>query len=105
MMDMRFTMVLAVALVFCADLRENTHFQIPLLAEPDASSLPGSTRLPDIFVNVGQSSSGKPSDLKLQSKLAIVRYVDGEFAKAIEPLPGGKKGFKVEVGKPVDAKT
>lgn len=105
LMDMRFTMVLALALCFCADLPENTHFQIPLLAEPDASSLPGSTGLPDIFVNVGQASVGKPSDLKLQSKLAIVRYVDGEFAKAVESLPGGKKGFKVEVGKPVNDKT
>lgn len=103
-MDMRFTMVLAVALVFCADLPENTHSRVPLLAEPDASSLPGSARLPDIFVNVGQASLGKPSDLKLQSKLAIVRYVDGEFAKAIVPLPGGKKGFKVRVGKPLDDK-
>lgn len=105
LMDMRFTMVLALALCFCADLPENTHFRIPLLAEPDASSLPGSTGLPDIFVNVGQASAGKPSDLKLQSKLAIVRYVDGEFAKAVESLPGGKKGFKVDVGKPVNDKT
>jgi len=32
----------------------------------------------------------------------IVRYVSGEFAKARKPIPSGKKGFKIEVGKKID---
>jgi len=32
----------------------------------------------------------------------LIRYVDGEFAKAVQPIPGGKKGFKVAPGKPVE---
>jgi hypothetical protein len=35
------------------------------------------------------------------SKLDLLRYVSGEFAKAVRPLPGGKEGFLVYVGKPV----
>jgi hypothetical protein len=32
----------------------------------------------------------------------LVRDVDGEFAKAIQPIPGGKKGYTVGVGNPID---
>ena len=31
-----------------------------------------------------------------------MRYVSGEFAKAVQPIPGGKKGFKVPAGKSLD---
>jgi hypothetical protein len=46
---------------------------------------------------------GKPKSTSLQdaSKLELIRYVSGEFAKAIKPLPAGKDGFLVFVGKPV----
>jgi hypothetical protein len=45
----------------------------------------------------------KPKGARLQdaSKLELIRYVSGEFAKAIKPLPAGKEGFLVYVGKPV----
>jgi len=45
----------------------------------------------------------KPQNTALQdaSKLELIRYVSGEFAKAIKPLPAGKEGFLVYVGKPV----
>jgi hypothetical protein len=39
--------------------------------------------------------------LQEQSKLELIRYVSGEFAKAVRALPGGKEGFLVYVGKPV----
>jgi hypothetical protein len=42
--------------------------------------------------------------LSEEGKLAIVRYVDGEYAKALQPLPHEKNGFKVAVGKPLNAK-
>ena len=41
--------------------------------------------------------------LQDSSKLTLIRYVSGEFAKAIKPLPAGKEGFIVHVGKPLDA--
>ena len=43
----------------------------------------------------------KSATLQEQSKLELIRYVSGEFAKAIKPLPAGKDGFLVYVGKPL----
>lgn len=43
----------------------------------------------------------KNSRLQEHTKLDLIRYVSGEFAKATRPLPGGKDGFLVYVGKPI----
>jgi len=49
-----------------------------------------------------QAQGGQKSgSLQERSKLDLIRYVSGEFAKAVRPLPGGKEGFLVYVGKPV----
>jgi hypothetical protein len=40
--------------------------------------------------------------LQESSKLALIRYVSGEFAKAVKPVPGGKDGFLMIVDKPID---
>lgn len=53
----------------------------------------------------GQSpapSGPKSATLKDSSKLNLIRYVSGEFAKATKPLPAGKDGFWVYVGKPIN---
>ncbi len=49
----------------------------------------------------GQASKPKSGTLQDQSKLDLIRYVSGEFAKALKPLPAGKEGFLVYVGKPL----
>jgi hypothetical protein len=49
----------------------------------------------------GAPDKPKPGALREQSKLDLIRYVSGEFAKALKPLPGGKEGFLVYVGKPI----
>jgi len=46
---------------------------------------------------------GKDSSLQDSSKLNLIRYVSGEFARAVKPLPAGKEGFIVHVGQPMDA--
>jgi hypothetical protein len=48
-----------------------------------------------------QPSHQKQATLQDQSKLDLIRYVSGEFAKATKPLPAGKEGFLLYVGKPV----
>jgi hypothetical protein len=48
-----------------------------------------------------QSNQEKKAILQDQSKLDLIRYVSGEFAKATKPLPRGKEGFLVYVGKPL----
>src|SRR5260370_28404907 len=47
--------------------------------------------------------AAKNTTLQERSKLDLIRYVSGEFAKAIKPLPAGKEGFHVTVGKPLEA--
>jgi hypothetical protein len=49
----------------------------------------------------GQPDKSKGGTLSDQSKLDLIRYVSGEFAKAIKPLPAGKEGFLLYVGKPL----
>lgn len=46
--------------------------------------------------------SGKDT-LQDSSRLDLIRYVSGEFARATKPLPAGKEGFIVHIGQPLDA--
>jgi hypothetical protein len=71
-------------------------------AGEDISILPSLIDSPDD----GQTQSPpagqqKQATLQDQSKLDLIRYVSGEFAKATKPLPAGKEGFLVYVGKPL----
>jgi hypothetical protein len=47
------------------------------------------------------SGKGKSATLQEHSKLDLIRYVSGEFAKATRNLPAGKDGFLLYVDKPM----
>ena len=47
-------------------------------------------------------AKGNAEPLQERNKLELIRYVSGEFAKATKPLPGGKDGFYLNAGEPVD---
>jgi len=80
-----------------------------------SSPLPGETFssadeidvLPDVLAGDQQpaqtdaSSKGKSATLQEHSKLDLIRYVSGEFAKATRNLPAGKEGFLLYVDKPL----
>src|SRR5258708_19004567 len=81
-----------------------------------APSFPSYEEIP-LFPNTGESSdnaqsqnqsqsktapAGKNTTLQEKSKLDLIRYVSGEFAKAVKPLPAGKEGFHVTVGKALE---
>lgn len=102
----RTTLVLASALALAlgADVSDTSRFRMPLPGAPDITPLSDPSTQPDIFVAVTQHSTNQPADLKPQSRIEIIRYVSGEFAKAVKPLPGGKKGLKIPVGKAVNEK-
>jgi hypothetical protein len=71
-------------------------------AGEDISILPGWIDSPDdAQTQSPPAGQQKQATLQDQSKLDLIRYVSGEFAKAIKPLPAGKEGFLVYVGKPV----
>jgi hypothetical protein len=101
----RTTIVLAAAaaLGLLADTADVNRYRTPVLAgSPGLGPVADPGPMPEIFVSVVQQPSGKQAPLQPQSRLEIVRYVSGEFAKVVKPIPAGKKGFKVEVGKKLD---
>ena len=74
----------------------------PTFSPDDEISLfPGALASTDNQGQPSQQSKSKSATLQDSSKLELIRYVSGEFAKAIKPLPAGKEGFLVYVGKPV----
>jgi len=106
-MDVRFTLVLAAALCAAADLSGVTQFR-PAVASPPGeaaseAAVSGSISPTGVTTSVQDSSkSSKSLPLQGSSRILLIRYVDGEFAKAVQPLPGGKHGFKIPVGKPIN---
>ena len=44
----------------------------------------------------------KAAALRPESRLELVRFVSGEFVHARKPLPGGKQGFLLRAGQPVN---
>jgi len=101
-MFFRLTLVLAAALTFGSDTADVNRYKSHLVpgGEPDFSGAPNTNS--DVFLSAQQPASSKQSPLQPQSRMEIVRYVSGEFAKALKPIPSGKKGFKIEVGKKID---
>jgi hypothetical protein len=78
-------------------------------AKPDFSNteiaiFPASTEDPQGQLPASAPRPSAPRKDKLQetSKLELIRYVSGEFAKAAKALPAGKDGFLQYAGKPVN---
>jgi len=107
-------LLLTVLLLSDADVPRVNSLRPPVSPAP---SFPSDEEIP-LFPNTGASSDGaqsqnqpqskippaaKNTTLQERSKLDLIRYVSGEFAKAIKPLPAGKEGFHVTVGKPLEA--
>jgi hypothetical protein len=57
----------------------------------------------DSQTNAQNPAKPKSATLQESSKLDLIRYVSGEFAKATKSLPAGKEGLIVYVGKPIQA--
>jgi hypothetical protein len=104
-----FVLSLAFFLLADADVPRVNSLRPP--AKSDLS-FPSDEEIP-LFPNTGglsdtqqpQSKSpatAKQTTLQEDSKLALIRYVSGEFAKAIKALPAGKEGVLVYVGKPLN---
>ncbi len=67
---------------------------------PVAAPVAGSSSGPDS--NAQTPASKKDTPLQEESRLMILRSVDGEFARVLTSLPGGKKGFHFRAGMPID---
>jgi hypothetical protein len=74
-----------------------------LIAGADcAGASPQQVIAPSNSVSGAAQSAGSSGRLTSGTQLLLVRYVDGEFAKAVRAIPAGRKGFKIELGKPLD---
>ena len=49
-----------------------------------------------------KDNKSKAENLQPRSRLEIIRYVSGEFARVKKALPGGKNSFRFTPGKPLD---
>lgn len=80
---------------FKLGFQENTNVEFPA-----GMSLPV---LPELTETQDSAKPRKKSDrLTAEERLTLVRYVSGEFARAIKPLPGGKQGLRMKVGEPLN---
>jgi hypothetical protein len=133
-MDVRFTLVLTAALAFATGDFDVSYFHAAQQPAPAAASLPAGAGLPAATPQTttagpppgtaqpapaSLASASQPAaasatpaprpaskqPLQPESQLLLTRYVGGEFAKAMQPIPGGKKGFKFPVGKPLDSQS
>ena len=92
-MGVQFSIALLVALALGADIPGLTPFRS---APPSVgNAFPGA--LANARADRSDTQATQPSDhpsktLQPESRLLLVRFVDGEFARVVQPLPGGKKG-------------
>ena len=49
-----------------------------------------------------QPAKVQNGSLQPASRLTLIRFVDGEFARVVQPIPAGKKGFHIRAGAPLD---
>ena len=77
---------------------------VPVLPNFDATDGSASTSQQDADAPDADKPDAVQSDQPLQeeSRMDILRSVDGEFAKLLTSLPGGKKGFRLHAGQPID---
>ena len=47
-------------------------------------------------------AKAKNGPLQPESRLSLVRFVDGELVRVVTPIPAGKKGFHMKAGAPVN---
>ena len=95
-------LAIAAMLLADADVPRVTYLRPPR-PSPPVEIPPGQSIpvLPDLTLPAEPQQPSKKSDrLQPESRLQLVRYISGEFVKLVKPLPGGKKGFRYQVGQP-----
>ena len=95
-------LAVATALVLSPDVSGDSAFPaIP--AEPATDqSAPATQPASGTAAGPQQQTAKNDAPLQEESRMMILRSVDGEFARMLTPLPGGKKGFHFRAGEPID---
>jgi hypothetical protein len=118
------SMVATAALLLSADVGGVNHLRPPVperVEFPPSENLPvlpdmspandqdnspnaKSDKIPDKSPADPKAGKKKDEPLQPESRLALVRFVDGELARVVAPLPAGRKGFHLKAGVPLDEK-
>jgi hypothetical protein len=108
-MATRLILSLTIVLLADADIPRLNSFRTPALPTATFPSGEEISLFPETVSgaldNQGDSQTppkAKSATLQESSKLELIRYVSGEFAKATKSLPAGKEGLIVYVGKPLE---
>ena len=103
-MNASLALALAALLTAGAGVADTTWFRAALPQAANTNSVASETAHSSAAPGVAAQDNGharKP--LQPESRLLLVRYVSGEFAKTLRALPAGKRGLKISAGKPLDA--
>lgn len=93
-----------ILLLACFDL-PHVYPLRPEPVQPIQVALPTMASPPDLFLAIVQATKGKKQEpLEPQSEMALIRYVDGEFARVVQSIPSLKHGFRYKVGQAINAK-
>jgi hypothetical protein len=94
----------ATALLLSPDVTGVPQLQRPEQSQPQIPQDQSVPVLPnfDKPASQEQPAAKKDGPLQEESRLEILRFVDGEFARMVMPLPSGKKGFRIKAGQPID---
>ncbi len=100
-------LILAVSALLLAPADVTTLFRFrpqpaPLAEFPAGESLPVMPELTQTPDSPPSNQAPQSDRLQEKSRMEILRQVSGEFARAVRPLPGGKKGIHLKVGQPFD---
>jgi len=101
------TLALVVLLALSADRQGILQFRADPANAPDVKSgslgsHAATSAAPATETPAQQASAHAAGPLQPQSRLLLIRYVDGEFARLVQSLPGGKKGFRIAAGQPLN---
>jgi hypothetical protein len=95
------SLAMATALVLSPEVSGALHSQ-PQQNQSNEQSSPVTLPASGTASGAPQQTPEKDGPLQEESRIQILRFVDGEFARLLTSLPGGRKGFHFRAGEPID---
>lgn len=95
-------LAVATALVLSPDISGTLHSQPPQQNQSKDQSAPAATPASGADSSPQPQPAKNDAPLQEESRMMILRNVDGEFARVLTSLPGGRKGFHFRAGEPID---
>src|SRR5579862_750035 len=95
-------LAVATALVLSPDVGGAPRSQPAQQSQSKDQSAPAALPASGAASGPQQQTAKSDTPLQEESRMMILRNVDGEFARVLTSLPGGKKGFHFRAGEPID---